>query len=246
MRRALATIAALAAAAPCAAAQVVAPPVAEYQEHAAGGAAAFDISNSGLRPLAVVLEPYSFWVDTLGEVHYAPFDTARVKLSLSAMSLRLPPRATYNVRYDARAARVPAWFVITATFAAPTKPGLNVRLQLPHVVYLAQKEPLVERDVAIDAFEFDSVARTVRFRISNASDRLGRCTRGSVRGAGSSQPLPDFPLFPHFVRWVSVPWTAARPPDRLEVDCADFTLRAVHPKIVAPALRAASRRASGD
>lgn len=238
--------AALALAATRVSAQVIAPPVVQYDERATGAAAAFDVSNSGLHPVAVVLEPYSFWVDTLGEVHYTPFDTARVKLSLSTMSLRLPPRATYSVRYEARAAQLPAWFVITATFAGPTRPGLNVRLQLPHVVYLDQPEPLAEHDVAVQAFQYDAGGRSVRFKIANTSARLGRCTRGRVRADGSSQPVPDFPLFPHFVRWVSLPWSAPRPPEQLELECGDFTVRATHPTPVTPAPRVLPRRAAGD
>lgn len=226
--RRLATAAALALTAAPACAQVVAPPVVDYQERASGPAASFDISNRGLRPVAVILEPYSFWVDTLGEVHYAPFDTSRVRLELSTMSLRLPPRSTYSVQYDARAPRLPAWFVITATFAGPPTRGLNIRLQLPHVVYLDQPQPLEASDVAIRAFQWDPGARTVRFKIVNTGDRLGRCTRGRVQAPGHAQPVPDFPVFPHFMRWVIMPWNSPRPPEQLELSCGGFTLGAAH------------------
>lgn len=209
-------------------AQVVAPPVVEYDGRASGPSATFDVSNRGLRPVAVVLEAHAFWVDTLGEVHYAPFDTSRVKLELSTMSLRLPPRSTYAVQYDAHAAKLPAWFVITATFAGPPTPGLNIRLQLPHVVYLDQSQPLEARDVAITAFQYDARAKLARFRIVNRGDRLGRCTRGHVEGGRRSQPIPDFPLFPRFTRWVTVPWPSPAPPDQLELSCGDFTVRAAH------------------
>lgn len=241
-RRLAIAIVLLAPAAPRLAAQVVAPPVVEYEQRAAGPAASFQVSNSGLRPIAVVLEPYAFWVDTLGEVHYAPFDSTRVKLSLSTMSVRLPPRATYSIQYEARAAQLPAWFVITATFAGPPRPGLNVRLQLPHVVYLTQPEALAERDVAIQGFQYDAAAKTVRFKIANASARLGRCTHGRVRAEGSGQVVPDFPLFPHFARWVTMPWTSARAPAQLELSCGDFTLHAAH---ATPVPHGGPRRAGG-
>lgn len=204
------------------AAQVVAPPVVEYTERAV---ASFDIGNRGITPQWVVLEPFSFWVDTLGEVHYAPFDSTRVRLTLSTMSVRLPPRATYSVQYEARAAHLPAWFVVTASFSGPRTQGLNVRLQLPHVVYLNQKEPLAERDIVVRAFLYDAAARKVRFKIENLSDRLGRCADGRVRSARSdAQPVPSFPMFPHFVRWVELPWTAAAPPEQLELKFDQFTL----------------------
>lgn len=203
-------------------AQRVAPPVAEYSLRAAS---TFDVANQGVTPLSVVLEPFAFWVDTLGEVHYAPFDSSLVSLKLSTMSLRLPPRATYTVSYDATARRVPAWFVVTSTFAGPRTAGLNVRLQLPHVVYLNQKEPLSREDVIVRAFVFDHVAKKVRFKIENVGERLGRCNSGWVRSSGrDAQPVPSFPLFPHFVRWVELPWPAAQPPERLELKFEKFTI----------------------
>src|SRR5919197_1783748 len=209
------------AAATPAAAQVVAPPVVEHTEHAAS---TFDVMNQGLTPLTVVIEPFSFWVDTLGEVHYAPFDSAGVTLKLSTMSVRLPPRATYTVNYEASARQLPAWFVVTSSFAGPRTAGLNVRLQLPHVVYLNQREPLRREDIVVRAFVFDSARKKVRFKIENVSAKLGRCQDGTVRSSGSDvQDVPSFPLFPHFVRWVELPWAGSRSPERLELRFDKFT-----------------------
>ena len=106
-------------------AQVVAPPVVEHSERAAS---TFDVQNQGVTPLTVIIEPFAFWVDTLGEVHYSPFDSAGVTLKLSTMSLRLPPRATYSVSYEASARRLPAWFVVTSSFAGPRTQGDEVDL----------------------------------------------------------------------------------------------------------------------
>ena len=212
-------------------AQVVAPPVIEHLERAA---ATFDVMNQGITPLTVVIEPFSFWVDTLGEVHYAPFDSSAVSLKLATMSLRLPPRATYSIAYEATARRLPAWFVVTSTFAGPRSTGLNVRLQLPHVVYLNQKEPLAREDISVRAFVYDSVHKKVRFKIENTGGRLGRCNDGSVRsGAGDAQPVPTFPLFPHFFRWIELPWTAPRPPAQLELKFEKFTLQLTRQQFVA-------------
>jgi hypothetical protein len=212
-------------------AQAVAPPVVEHSERAAS---TFDVMNQGVTPLTVVIEPFAFWVDTLGEVHYAPFDSAGVSLKLSATSLRLPPRATYTVAYEASARRLPAWFVVTSSFAGPRTVGMNVRLQLPHVVYLNQKESLAREDIVVRAFVYDSVRRKVRFKIENLSERLGRCRDGSVRGTGSDmQSVPSFPLFPHFVRWVELAWPAAGPPERLELKFEKFTLHLTRQQVVA-------------
>lgn len=212
-------------------AQLVAPPVVEHSQRAVS---AFEVGNQGVTPLRVVLEPFSFWVDTLGEVHYAPFDSAGVSLKLSTMSLRLPPRASYSVSYEATARQLPAWFVVTSSFAGPRTPGLNVHLQLPHVVYLNQKEPLAREDIVVRAFVFDSARKRVRFKIENVGARLGRCNDGRVRSAGSDEVgVPSFPLFPHFFRWVELSWSAPRPPDRLELKFEKFTLQLTRQQFVA-------------
>jgi hypothetical protein len=217
--------------APVARAQVIAPPVVEHSQRAVSS---FDVGNQGVTPLSVVIEPFSFWVDTLGSVHYAPFDSAGVSLKLSTMSLRLPPRATYSVSYEASARQLPAWFVVTSSFAGPRTSGLNVRLQLPHVVYLNQKEALPREDVVVRAFEYDSVKKRVRFKIENVGARLGRCNDGTVRSARSDVTgVPSFPLFPHFFRWVELSWTAPRPPERLELKFEKFTLQLTRQQFVA-------------
>jgi hypothetical protein len=213
-------------------AQAVAPPVVEHVERAAS---AFEVANQGLTPVTVVMEPYAFWVDTLGEVHYAPFDTASINLRLATMSIRLPPRATYSVAYEANSKKgLPAWFVIASNFAGPRMQGMNVRLQLPHVVYLNQKEALPREDVVVRGFVYDSVQKKVRFKIENTGARLGRCNDGSIRSAGGENVIvPSFPMFPHFFRWVELPWTGSRPPERLELKFEKFTLQATRREFAA-------------
>src|SRR5918993_96311 len=84
---------ALTAAAASARAQTVSPPIAEYQERARSS---FQLSNESIFPLNVVLEVRGFDVTEQGEVVDAPFDSTRVKVKLSAMSFRIPPRGTYT------------------------------------------------------------------------------------------------------------------------------------------------------
>ena len=72
------------------------------------------------------------------------------------MSFRIPPRGSYRVFYEANGDSLPAWFnILSAMSGARTESGLNVRLLLPHVVYLNQKQPLKKNEVAIRALEFD-------------------------------------------------------------------------------------------
>ena len=80
--------------------QTVSPPIAEYQERARSS---FQLINSTIFPLSVVLEVHGFTVTEQGEVQETPLDTTKVRVKLSAMSFRIPPRQTYTVFYEATA-----------------------------------------------------------------------------------------------------------------------------------------------
>src|SRR6478672_9166779 len=145
------------------AAQSVSPPIAEYQERARSS---FQLINSGIFPLNVVLEVRGFRVTEQGEVEDAALDTTRLHVKLSAMSFRIPPRGTYTVFYEASADSLPAWFnILSAMTGARTESGLNVRILLPHVVYLNQKQPLRKSDVAVRGFVFDPQTKQIRVHL---------------------------------------------------------------------------------
>jgi len=100
--------------------------------------------NDSLTPLNVVLEAKSFTVSETGEVSYRLLDSD-IHIKLSTTSFRIQPQQTYYVFYEATAPHTPAWFVIYANFtgfAFRTAQGMNVRLQLPHTVYLLPKHSL--------------------------------------------------------------------------------------------------------
>src|SRR6266542_2234215 len=151
--------------------QSVSPPIAEYQDHARPS---FQLSNQSIFPLAVVLEVKGFKVTERGEVQDAPFDSTRIHVKLSTMSFRIPPRGTYTVFYEASADSAPAWFnILSAMSGARTDAGVNVRILLPHVVYLNQKQPLRKQEVAVRAFELDSTAQVARVQREQTGLNLG-------------------------------------------------------------------------
>jgi hypothetical protein len=206
-------------------AQTVRPAVIEYQE---SGRGRFELVNETLFPLTVVLEPRSFRVDSLGELSDAPLDTTRIRVKLSAMSFRIPPLQSYTVSYEASATTLPAWFMISSALSgARTNTGLNVRIELPHVVYLLQKQPLRRTDVVVHSFDFDSVSGKAVVELENVSEHLGRVMsselsapsagRGSIPGGG-------FPLFPQSRRRVEMPWQGGTEPERLLLRFANFTV----------------------
>jgi hypothetical protein len=205
------------------AAQSVTPPIAEYQERARSS---FQLHNGSLFPLTVVLEVRGFRVTEEGEVVDLPLDTSRIHVKLSAMSFRIPPRGSYRVFYEATGDSLPAWFnILSAMSGARTESGLNVRLLLPHVVYLNQKRPLTKNEVAIRALEFDASSRKARIQLENLGSHLGRVLQANVSdGHTTSAPSGGFPLFPRSRRWTEIPWDGATPPNRLTVRFARFSI----------------------
>jgi hypothetical protein len=208
------------------AAQTVSPPVAEYRERARSS---FLLTNASLFPLSVVLEVRGFDVTEDGEVVDVPLDTTRVHIRLSATSFRIPPRGASRVFYEATGDSLPAWFqILSAISGARTASGINLRIVLPHVVYLNQKDGLKREDVAIRAFDFDSAAGMARVELENTSDRLGRVLELNIRDSTKySLPAGAFPLFPHQRRRVALPWASPNPPDKLQIRFARFGLDTV-------------------
>lgn len=213
-------LAALVLAASALAAQSVSPPIAEYQEKARSS---FQLHNGSLFPLTVVLEVRGFRVTEAGEVEDVPLDTSRVHVQLSAMSFRMAPKSSYRVFYEATGDTLPAWFnILSAMSGARTDNGLNVRLLLPHVVYLNQKQPLKKEEVAIRAFELTAAGKA-RIQLENVGSNLGRVLQVNITdGKASSEPAGGFPLFPHSRRWTEIPWTGEAPPNRISVHFARF------------------------
>lgn len=232
VRRASLALGALAClATPALTAQTVSPPIAEYQERARSS---FQLINSTIFPLSVVLEVHGFNVTEQGEVQEAPLDTTKVRVKLSAMSFRIPPRQTYTVFYEASADSTPAWFnIVSAMTGARTENGLNVRILLPHVVYLNQKEPLRKEQVVVRAYEVDTAAGKLRVQLENLGPNLGRVQQvTALAGKTTSAPSAGFPLMPHMIRWTEVDWPERVAPERVSVRFARFTMDTV---LAAPA-----------
>jgi hypothetical protein len=108
---------------------------------------------------------------------------------------------------------------------ARTENGLNVRILLPHVVYLNQKQPLRKEQVAVRRLEFDSVSKKARLLLENTGPNLGRVYLLTVSdGHSEGQRGGGFPLMPHQQRWTEVPWSSSEPPTRVQLRCARFSI----------------------
>lgn len=205
-----------------AAAQTISPPIVEYTERAS---ASFQVTNNSLTPLVVVLDLRGFVVRQDGALIDVPLDTTRIKVQLSEMSFRLPARGTRTVFYEARADSAPAWFQVIATFTGGRAAnGLNLRIELPHVVYLNQRAQLDREDVVVRSAKADPAAKVVRVVLENVSDRLGRVLELTATGGASAIQGGAMPLFPNSKREVQLPWTEGGPPTRIAARFAGFTI----------------------
>jgi hypothetical protein len=202
-------------------AQTLQPVVVEYSGEAKGK---FEIINDTLFPLNVVLEPKSFSVSVEGVPSFRPLDED-IHLRLTTAGFRVPPRQSYFVFYEARAKKLPAWFVIYCTFAGiPSQSGLNVQVELPHTVYLLQKKSLEKTQVTVSA-EFDKDSREVLVELENTSPYLGRALGVDVRSKGHRASAGSFPLLPFGRRRLKVPWRADEVPEKVLLRFRGFTIQ---------------------
>lgn len=185
-------------------AQTVSPVISELGNPAKGRV---EYVNDGLTPLNVVLEAKSFTVSETGEITYRPLDTD-IHLKLSATSFRIQPKQTFYVFYEASAPPSPKWFVIYASFsgfAFRTAQGMNVRLQLPHTVYLLPKQRAEKGDVRVVRSELDAAENKVLLEVENTGDNFGRVLQTQLSGGKKKLDAPGFPIFPHSKRILEVP-----------------------------------------
>lgn len=203
-------------------AQTVRPVVVEYSGAKAKGR--FEVVNDGLIPLTVVIEAKSFDVTETGEAIYRPLDD-RLHLRLSTMSVRLPARQSRFIFFEAETDSLPAWFVITSTFSGlPRQSGLQVLVELPHTVYLVQKEPLRREDVVVRTAVYSAAEKWILVDLENVGPRLGRATQIVASTKGERREHPSFPVLPGGRRQLVIRWDAARDPDRVTIRFQNFSL----------------------
>ncbi len=203
-------------------AQTVRPVIAQYSGAAQGKV---ELVNNGLQPLNVVLEPMSFTITEDGDAIYAPL-TGDIHLKLSAMSFRIPPQQSRYVFYKATSDKLPAWFVIRNVFAGRTyQSGLNIQLDIPHTVYLLQKEPLETQDVSVESAAYLASQHRVVILLANHSSKLGRVLEWQVGSTEVKATSNGFPLLPGGRRRMEMEWDSAAPPEVLWIRFEHFTLQ---------------------
>src|SRR6201996_9225422 len=147
----------------------------------------FTLTNGTLVPMVVVMEPKSFSITPDGQGVFRPLDRA-IHVDLSAMSARLEPGQTYYVFYKAHADELPAWFTVYSTFSsAQHHSGLDVRIMLPHTVYLYQKKPLNKEEINIRAATWQNATKTIVCDVENHGTSLVRVQEVRITGLHASE-----------------------------------------------------------
>jgi hypothetical protein len=199
-------------------AQTVRPVISELGNPAKGRV---EYVNDGLTPLNVVLEAKSFTVSEAGEISYRPLDP-NIHLKLSTTSFRMQPQQTYYVFYEASSPQSPTWFVIYAAisgFPFRTAEGMNVRLELPHTVYLLPKQSVEKPDVRIERAELNRAENKVLLEVENTGDNFGRVLETQLVYCKKKQEAPGFPIFPHSKRIIEIALEEKPEGENVPVEC---------------------------
>ena len=202
-------------------AQTVKPVISELGNPAKGRV---EYYNDSLTPLNVVLEPKSFTVSETGEISYRPLDST-IHLKLSTTSFRIPPQQSYYVFYEADTQDAPAWFVLYAAFSGfpfRSQQGMNIRLELPHTVYLLPKKGLGKADIQVDRLEFKPAEKKLIVEVENTSESFGRVQQTLVDFGKKKQEAPGFPIFPHRKRIMEIALEQSEPPTGVVLQFANF------------------------
>jgi hypothetical protein len=197
-----------------ASAQTIRPLLAEHTSRARGRV---ELRNDADWPLDVVMEARGFIVNEEGELIDAPLSRV-IRLRLSAMSLRIPPKETRYVFYDASAEVLPAWFVLYANFRGyPSREfrGTAVQLELPHVVYILPKRTLKDSEVGVRLVQFAADRHRVVVDVWNSGPEFGRVIATEIHGSGLKKTGVSFPLLPQGRRRLEIDWDGSDPPESI-------------------------------
>ena len=180
--------------------------------------------NDSTVPLNVVIETRSFSVTEKGEISYRPVDS-NIHIKLSATSFRIPPKQSYFLFYEANTDHAPAWFVIYAAFsgfAFRTEQGMNVRVQLPHTVYLLPKGGVQKSELRIVSAAYDATSKKVTVLTENGGPNFGRVQQAFVSADKKRKEVSGFPIFPQSRRAMEYEWDSEQPPEKVVLDFDKF------------------------
>lgn len=202
--------------------QTIQPVIVEYKATADGK---IMLTNNSAKATVVILEPKSFSISVDGSGTFRHLDPG-IKVELSRTSVKLEPNQSYYVFYKASADSLPAWFTIYSAFSQVEHgSGIDVRISLPHTVYLYQKEPIAEQDVHITQAYFVPTSKKLICYLENDGNALARVQEVAANGSHASQSAAGFPLLPAGKRRIEVDWPGANPPTQVSFRFEHFTVK---------------------
>lgn len=206
-------------------AQTISPVIVEYREKAAGR---IQLHNDTDFPLTVVLEPRSFSADSNGKPTFREL-SPDVHLELSTMSFRVGPKQDHYVFYKASADKLPNWFCVYASITGPhTQEGIQVRLELPHTVYLLGKKPGVVGDITWSEANFTPGGEKPKIQavVENGGSEVNRVREVEVTSSSGKQTYEGFPLFPGQQRNIGLEWDQPGVPLHIKLKFEHFNSEA--------------------
>src|SRR5262249_7951244 len=148
-----------------------------------------------------------------------------VHLQLSAQSFRIPPKQSRTVLYDVTVDSLPAWFVIPCTLSGmPNHSGLDIRVELPHAVYVLGPALPQRADIALRSAAYRHAERGVELTIETHGPGVARARSVELIGARHRELAGSFPLLPHGRRRLHIPWDAGTGPERVVVRFDRFAI----------------------
>ena len=107
----------------------------------------------------------------------------------------------------------------------PVQAGFNVQVDLPHTVYLRQKDSLGKQDVGVESFKYLPEEKRAVITVSNNSEKLERALEWRMSSKGTKVSGNGFPLLPKGRRRLEVDWDSASPPELFSVRFQHFTFK---------------------
>jgi hypothetical protein len=95
-------------------------------------------------------------------------------------------------------------FFISDNGGASTALTNNLRLQLPHTVYLLPKQSVEKPEIHVTRAELNPASGKVLIEVENTGDNFGRVLETQLVYAKKKQEAPGFPVFPHSKRVLEV------------------------------------------
>ena len=197
-------------------AQGLVPFRAEYRKQAKG---LLTLINDKDVPVRVSLKAQSFTSDENGHLKLLPLEES-VNLVLAQTSLRIPPKETRYVAYEAKPKSPPAWFVIYATFT-PEAQGIVVGTSVPHFAYITAGDPK-PGEVAMRA-EYLKSKQLLHITFTSHSQQLAHVESIEATG-GTKKDLGSLSVLPGKSTVIEVKMLGA-PPDGVKASGRKFKLQ---------------------